>query len=219
MEYNWINKAELMRFSSFFANQAKKPSGWFGRMVMSRIFDIGNARLNRLVYETLSPQTGDHVLEIGSGTGKLLERIARQVEGCVVEGIDFSNTMVSIARRKNRKHIEKGKVLIHEGKIDDIPLTVEMYTKICSVNTIYFWPNPEAIVRNIVRLLKPGGMLVLGFEDITQLEQRQLDTDVFRFYATADVETLLIKAGFTSAVKTESNRVGSSVFHCTVAIK
>jgi ubiquinone/menaquinone biosynthesis C-methylase UbiE len=208
-----------MRFSSFFANQAKKPTGWFGRLVMSRIFDIGNARLNRLVYEILSPQTGDHILEIGSGTGKLLEKIARQVEGCIVEGIDFSDTMVSISRRKNRKHIEKGKVFIHKGNIDDVSLTAEMYTKTCSVNTIYFWPNPEITVRNIVRLLKPGGILVLGFEDITQLEQRQLDTDVFRFYRTSDVETLLIEAGFTGAVTTDSIRVGSSVFHCTVAIK
>jgi ubiquinone/menaquinone biosynthesis C-methylase UbiE len=59
------------------------------------IFDIGNARLNRLVYETLSPQTGDHVLEIGSGTGKLLEKIA-----CQVEGIDFSNIMVDCPTEK-----------------------------------------------------------------------------------------------------------------------
>jgi ubiquinone/menaquinone biosynthesis C-methylase UbiE len=208
-----------MRFSSFFANQAKKPTGWFGRIVMSRIFDIGNARLNRFVYEVLSPQTGDHVLEIGSGTGKLLDKIALQVEGCVVEGIDFSDTMVSISRLKNRKHIEKGKVFIHEGNIDDVLFTAEMYTKICSVNTIYFWPNPETTTRKIVRLLRPEGMLALGYEDIAQLEQRQLDTGVFRFYSISDVETLLIDAGFTGVVTTQSIRVGSSVFHCTVAIK
>jgi ubiquinone/menaquinone biosynthesis C-methylase UbiE len=186
---------------------------------MSRIFDIGNARLNRFVYEVLSPQTGDHILEIGSGTGKLLEKIARQVEGCVVEGIDFSDTILSISRLKNRKHIEKGRVFIHKGNIDDVSLTAEMYTKICSVNTIYFWPNPETTTRNIVRLLKPGGILALGFEDIDQLEKRQLDTDVFRFYATSDVETLLIEAGFTGAATTDTIRLGSSVYHCTVAIK
>ena len=141
------------------------------------------------------------------------------MEGCVVEGIDFSDTMVSISRRKNRKHIKKGKVLVHKGNIDEISITAEMYTKICSVNTIYFWPNPETTTRNIARLLKPGGILVLGFEDIAQLEKRQLDTDVFRLYAVYDVETLLIEAGFTGAVTTNSIRFDSSVFHCTAATK
>jgi ubiquinone/menaquinone biosynthesis C-methylase UbiE len=56
--------------------------------------------LNRVVYEKRSPQAGDHILEIGFGTGKLLEKIARQVDGCIAEGTDFSDTMVSISRKK-----------------------------------------------------------------------------------------------------------------------
>jgi SAM-dependent methyltransferase len=68
--------AEAMRFSNFFSKQAQKPSGWFGRLVMSRIFDIGNARLNRLVYQILMPQPGDHILDLGCGTGKLIHNIA-----------------------------------------------------------------------------------------------------------------------------------------------
>lgn len=205
-----------MRFATFFSKQACKPAGWFGRWVMPNIFDIGNARLNRLVYEKLSPQAGDLILEIGSGTGKLLDKIARQVDGCIITGIDFSDTMVSISRRRNRKHIEKGRVAIHKGDIDDVSFSEDAYTKICSVNTIYFWPDPEATVRNIVRLLRSGGMLALGFEDIAQLEQRRLDISVFRLYSTSEVESMLIEAGFTNSVTTESVRAGSSVFHCTV---
>jgi ubiquinone/menaquinone biosynthesis C-methylase UbiE len=205
-----------MRFATFFSNQACKPTGWFGRWVMANIFDIGNAKLNRLVYEKLSPKPGDNILEIGSGTGKLLGQIVRQVEGCMVTGIDFSDTMVSISRRRNRKHIENGRVTIHKGDIDTVSFSEDMYTKICSVNTIYFWPDPEATARNIVRLLRTGGMLALGFEDIAQLEQRRLDKSVFRLYSTGEVEALLIEAGFSNFVTTESIRAGSSVFHCTV---
>jgi hypothetical protein len=46
-----------MAFKTFFSQQARKPSGWFGRWIMSGIFDFGNARLNRLVYDILSPAT------------------------------------------------------------------------------------------------------------------------------------------------------------------
>ena len=40
-----------MSFSSFFSEQAKKPKGMFGRSIMSAIFNIGNAKLNELVYK------------------------------------------------------------------------------------------------------------------------------------------------------------------------
>lgn len=208
-----------MRFATFFSQQARKPTGWFGRWVMTNIFDIGNTRLNRFVYDILSPQAGDHILEIGSGTGKLLDKIARQINGCVVEGVDFSDTMVSVARRNNKCHIAEGKVVIHKGNFDDMLFQADTFTKICSVNTIYFWPNPEFTAQKIARILKPGGCLVLGFEDIAQLEQRRLDTSVFRFYAKFEVETLLINAGFALDVTTKSTGIGLSVFHCTVAIK
>ena len=107
--------AEAMRFSTFFSRQAKKPSGWFGRIVMPRIFDIGNERLNRLVYKMLMPQPGDHILDLGCGTGKLVHKIARRTDRCVVEGLDFSEAMVAIARRRNRNHISKAKAVIHFG--------------------------------------------------------------------------------------------------------
>jgi len=202
---------------TFFSRQAYKPTGWFGRWVMSYLFDIGNARLNKLVLQTLAPEAGDRILEIGCGTGKLLNRMVKECSKCDAEGIDFSDTMVSIARRKNRNHIATGKVVIHKGDVNQMPLREETYTKVYSINTIYFWPHPRETSRKIVHLIKPGGKLALGFEDIAQLEQRRLDKGVFRFYSTSDVETILIEAGFTGGVTTRSIRVGASVFHCTVA--
>jgi hypothetical protein len=52
-----IDGSKPMAFKTFFSQQARKPSGWFGRWIMSGIFDFGNARLNRLVYDILSPAT------------------------------------------------------------------------------------------------------------------------------------------------------------------
>ena len=208
-----------MRFTTFFTNQARKPSGWFGRLVMSRIFDIGNARLNRLVYEILAPQPGDQILDIGCGTGELIHRIASQTKNCVVEGLDFSETMVSIARRKNRGHIQKGRVVIHRGGVNNMSFQAETFTRICSVNTIYFWTDLQTSARRILGLLKPGGRLALGFEDQTQLKGRKLDPGVFRTFATAEVEAILMNTGFAQDVTTSTIEVGSSAFHCTVATR
>jgi len=212
-----IERIAAMYFSTFFSRQAHKPTGLFGRWVMSNIFDFGNAPLNRFVYSIMAPQAGDHVLDVGCGTGKLIGRIARQAAGCVAEGIDFSASMVAVARRKNGKHIAAGKVRIHEGNVDHLQIPAGTFTKICSVNTIYFWPAPESTIRKMVQLLKPGGVLVLGYEDIAQLKKRRLDTEVFRFYSKYEVEKLVHSAGSAFDVTTQSMGIGPSVFHCTVA--
>ena len=208
-----------MSFRTFFSRQAQKPTGWFGRWVMSYLFDIGNARLNELVLQTLAPKAGDRILEIGCGTGKLLDSMVKGCSECEAEGIDFSDTMVSISLRTNRKHIATGKVVIRKGDVDEMQFRKETYTKGYSINTVYFWPYPTDTSEKIAHLIKPGGRLALGFEDITQLEKRRLDTSIFRFYSTSDIELLLIEAGFTGGVSTRTIQVGSSVLHCTVATK
>ena len=91
-----------MNFSTFFSEQARKPTGLFGLLVMSNIFNIGNAKLNRFVHEIMSVQENDHILEIGFGTGKLIYTMAKQIDKGLIEGVDFSSTMVSIAQKKIR---------------------------------------------------------------------------------------------------------------------
>ncbi len=208
-----------MNFSTFFSEQARKPAGLFGRIVMSVVFDKGNAYLNGFVNERMSVQTNDHILEIGFGTGRLICEMAKQISGGRIEGIDFSSSMVSIAQRKNKKHIADGKVKILEGNFDEMPYKQNIFTKVCSVNTIYFWPKPENTAKKIAAILKPQGQFVVAFVDKNQLEQRNLNENVFHFYSEDDVKNLLISAGFSGDVSIESRMRGKSVFHCVVAKK
>ncbi len=208
-----------MSFSSFFSEQARKPKGLFGHIIMSTIFNIGNAKLNELVNETMSIQDNDFVFEIGFGTGKLIDKIAKQIKQGLIEGVDFSETMVSLAKKRNRIHITNGKIKILQGDFDEIPLKNEYYDKVCSVNTIYFWRNPEFTSRRVAEILKPEGKFIIGFEDIKQLEQRKLNDKVFHLYSKADVKNLLLKAGFTNGIDIKTKQFGSSVLNCLVATK
>lgn len=208
-----------MSFSSFFSKQARKPTGMFGRYIMSTIFDKGNADLNSFVYELLSVQPDDQILEIGFGTGNLINKMVLQIRsGCIV-GIDFSDTMISIAKKKNKKNVDKGKVKLLGGNFDKMKFENEYFTKVCSVNTLYFWPNPEHTAGKIAKILKPKGKLVLAFEDIEQLEKRNLSSDIFHLYSKDAVQDLLIAAGFSSDIRIESKKRGNSVLHCAVAVK
>jgi ubiquinone/menaquinone biosynthesis C-methylase UbiE len=208
-----------MNFSTFFSKQARRPEGLFGRIVMRIVFDKGNAFLNNFVSDLMSVQTDDRIIEIGCGTGKLIYKMAQEMDKGLIEGIDFSSAMVSVAKKRNKNSIAKGTVKILEGDFDNMPYEKEKYSKACSVNTLYFWPSPAHTAKKIADILKPDGQLILAFEDIEQLKQRKLNQDVFHLYSKDEVQELLINAGFCNNINIVSRKKDTLIFHCVVAEK
>ena len=186
---------------------------------MSAVFDIGNAFLNNYASELLSIQSGDYVLDIGCGTGKLIYKLSKQTNDGYFEGVDFSHTMVSKARRRNKKDIKNGRVKIIKGDFDQFSCENTFFNKISSVNTIYFWKNPELTARKVYNILKPDGLFLVAFEDIRQLERRDLDKDIFHVYTADDVIDLLANSGFSTDIRLESKSRRNQVFHCVLAKK
>jgi SAM-dependent methyltransferase len=145
--------------------------------------------------------------------------MARHIDQGRIEGIDFSETMVTLAEKRNRIHITTGKVRIVQGDFDDIPLEHGAYDVVCSINTIYFWRQPDATAKKIFDILKPTGKLVVAVEDRAQLQKRNLDDNIFHVYALTDIKKLFSGAGFRHDITVTSRTSGASFFHCIVAVK
>jgi len=186
---------------------------------MSLIFDKGNLELNSFVKETLAINKSDHILEIGCGTGSLLKLIANELENGIVEGIDFSKTMISIAKKKNKKHISKKKAIIKLGNFDELQFESNSYDKIFSVNTIYFWKNPVMTISKAFDLLKANGMMVLGFHSKEEMEKMDLDENIFQLYSLQDVVHLLKTDEILKAVEIISKNGQDKVNYCAIGIK
>lgn len=92
---------------------------------MSLIFDRGNAFLNDFVNELMAAQADDRIIEIGFGTGKLIYKMAQQIDQGCIEGVDFSKEMVSIALKRNKRYIANGKVKIKKGNFDEMLYEIE----------------------------------------------------------------------------------------------
>ena len=208
-----------MRFATFFSNQAREPTGLFGRYVASQIFKKGNAEMNAFIYDSLAISDGDHILEIGFGPGELIHAMAGRVGSGRVEGVDFSDTMLAIAQRKNRRHIQAGRVRLHCGDFDAMSFDGRRFDLIVTVNTVYFWQQPEATIAKIAGLLTPGGRLAVGFHPKTEMQDPILSRDVFRFYSTEDMEALLAACGAFEDIKVISRKGKTKTLLCAFGTK
>ena len=204
--------------SRIFSLQARKPSGIIGRFLMTKIFNDGNAELNSFVKDILSLQKENKVLEIGFGPGKLINEMAAITTDGVVTGIDFSQVMLKKASKLNKQYISKGKVILRKGECSSLPFENESFDKLCSINTLYFWKEPDKNFSEMFRVIKSGGKIVIGFRDDKQMNNLKLSADVFSYYSQEDVVNLLSEAGFANAhIKEKEGR--QFVSYCAVANK
>jgi ubiquinone/menaquinone biosynthesis C-methylase UbiE len=179
--------------------------GW----LIAKVMAVETAPANMYALDLLQLQATDRVLDAGCGHGRTVERAASMVAEGFVAGVDLSERMVCMARRRNRRHIEERRVEIKQGDSARIPYPERSFDKVCSVHTLYFWPDPLRHLGEIHRVMKPGGRFVLGFgpkED--EQAASQFPSSVYRFYSSEEVCSLLRQVGFTE-IETTAARVGS----------
>ncbi len=134
------------------------PLGHAAGWLMARL----NDEMNRLVIDQLDPRPEESVLEIGSGPGRALEMAAGRAAKGFVAGVDISDVMVAQAWRRNRAAISEGRVEVRRASVSALPYADARFDKALAINSYYFWPKPEADLREVMRVLKPGGLLALG---------------------------------------------------------
>jgi len=96
----------------------------------------------------------DNVLDIGCGSGWLARRIGKLVPEGRVVGMDISDQMIRVARRNST---EQDNILFIPGEVGEIPWEPNFFTRVISVESAYYWPDPAAGAREIERVLRPGG--------------------------------------------------------------
>jgi ubiquinone/menaquinone biosynthesis C-methylase UbiE len=154
--------------------------------------------MNALALRRLDVRPSDRVLEVGFGGGSLIAQILA-AEPAEVIGIDISDAMVERGRRRFRRHIRQGRARIASGSVEQLPLKDDAVDKACSLNTIYFWKNPAAAMRELARVVRPGGALVLGFEASETLRAWLGHRYGFTIWEPDEVIALAADAGFGKA--------------------
>lgn len=140
----------------FLASQFARPHGAAGRFLLGPLLDWIGAPMMAAAFRALETRPGEAVLDLGIGGGALSRRLVRA--GAAVTGVDPSPVLLDRARRRMPG------ALFLEGHGAAIPLPDAAMDKAASVNTLYFWADPGAVMAELARVLRPGGRLVLGFQ-------------------------------------------------------
>jgi SAM-dependent methyltransferase len=131
-----------------------------------------------------------------------------------VAGIEVSDAMLAHARRRFRRELDRGRLELERAGATEIPYEAERFDRALATHTIYFWPDPAAALREIDRVLKPGGRLVPATEAGEAMEKRSYTRHGFRTFGDRELERLLEEAGFSAIVV---ERDGRRVFSVGVA--
>ena len=131
--------------------------GCLGGMIMGR----ATGQRNEWTLSLLDIQRHDRALEVGCGPGALIQALAaRATEGLSV-GIDPSPIMLRQAVRRNADAIRDGRVQLRLGSATTLPLEEAAFNKALSANSLPFWPDQEAGVREMWQVLRLGGAIAI----------------------------------------------------------
>ena len=177
--------------------QFRKPSGLFGRFIGNSMAR-GNVYDARWTVSLLDIQPENHVLEIGFGPGVSTQYAAEKATQGFVAGIDHSKTMVQAARRRNSAAIKAGRIDLKQGDVASLPYPDESFDKVFSIHCIYFWAKPGECLKELRRVLRPGGLLAITImpkDKWTELQRRE-SSNVWTLYFSTELAPMFSDAGF-----------------------
>ncbi|HEY7826112.1 MAG TPA: class I SAM-dependent methyltransferase [Candidatus Acidoferrales bacterium] len=96
----------------------------------------------------------DNILDLGCGAGWLSRVLAKCASQGRVVGMDISDEMV---RRARQKSVELENLAFIVGAAEEIPWESDFFSKMISVESSYYWPDPAKSLREVFRVLRDGG--------------------------------------------------------------
>lgn len=115
------------------------------------------------VLGVLDVRPQDRVLEVGYGPGGLLRLLTTRTEAGVIRGVDPSAEMRQAATRANRGAVRTGRLTLSLGTADRTGLADQSVDRVVSVNNVAIWPDLEAGLRELHRVVRPGGTVVIAW--------------------------------------------------------
>ncbi len=146
-------------------DQYRCPTGRAGRLVAASM-NQHHAKLTLWGLTKIKIGSDSVILDVGCGGGKTLGRLANLAPNGKVFGLDYSADMVEYSKKVNKALISQNRVQIVEGSVEKMGFKDGFFDLVTAFETYYFWNSFPDALKEIKRVLKPSGKLLLVNEMI-----------------------------------------------------
>ena len=185
-------KTGLLQAWRDWAGVPRGPLGWLSTHTMLNTSTV----VFRNVGQVCQLRDDDVLLDLGCGAGGFLAGQAGHVQH--VAGIDLSDLQVGLARKTLAERIAAGTAEIVHGDAAELPWPDTTFTVVACMQVFEAIPQPEKIVGEVFRVLRPSGRTVLNIgERVPRGTQTHRVWGAIPVWAEDDVRAMLEDAGFT----------------------
>lgn len=153
--------------------------------------------VHQRLLEFVELPTSADILDIGCGTGRLLNRLAKQFPQVQGTGLDLSPEMIKEAKDKN---IYGSRLQFLQGNVEALPFPDSAFDAVfCTISFLHY-PHPELVLAEIKRVLRPGGIFYLAdytVNDWTEYQEVSISPGRLRWYSRKKREQLAKNVGLS----------------------
>ena len=172
-----IFESDVARLEAVRADRAEAARRYFEAHAATwdsvRSLHVADSEVEQAISDLLADRPLGALLDIGTGTGRMLELFASQADSAI--GIDRSSEMLRLARVKLEAAGVEGASL-RQGDMYALPLSERSADSIILHQVLHYAQQPGAAIAEAARVLRPGGLLlVIHFAQHDREELREKD--------------------------------------------
>ncbi len=191
------------------ALQLRQPQGDKGVKV-AEMMNETNINMTLHSIKRLELQDGQRILELGHGNCGHLTQLLEQKKDLSYYGLEMSVLMQEEAQRLNPQFLDNGQASFYLYDGVHIPFEDNFFDKVFTVNTIYFWDDPRALLAELYRVIKPGGVLNITYAQGDFMKQLPFVEFGFTLYDDEKIKKLFDNTAFhPGGIETQTEIVKS----------
>ena len=173
-----------------------RPEGADGREMLARM-NRSHAPLRAFGFEGITWRPGMRILDVGCGGGATIAEMLALSADSVIDGVDYAPESVESSKQTNAAYLGT-RCAVRQGDAGALPYGADTFDLVTAVETVYFWPDLDAGIREALRVLKPGGIFaVLCETEDTGVDWPPITGVPFTVYTADDIAARMIQTGFS----------------------